>query len=331
MFAADSNQNICGPCGCSGCPLIKPAEECIVSRVGEACPQFTLKSMNRLTADQADLEENFIGTFEDCVAHVETLFGRGAGYAKYWNYWDNTNRRWVGKCESWVVRNCVAHKVAPATCPSVAAPVTIAPITIAPVTAAPAPVTPPTANTAADADVHCIRADGSRFVNQCVLDMFAADPNQNICGPCGCSGCPLIKPAEECIVPRVGEACPQFTLKSMNRLTPEQAALEENFIGTFEDCVAHVETLFGRGAGYAKYWKHWDNANRRWVGKCESWVVRNCVAPKVAPATCPSVNAPVTNVPVTIAPVTTAPAPVTTPSANELNDEAVECILPAVG
>merc|ERR1719510_2620099 len=134
----------------------------------------------------------------------------------YWKHWDNANRRWVGKCESWVVRNCVAPKVAPAT--------------IAPVTTAPAPVTTPSANTADDSDVHCIRADGSRFVNQCVLDMFAADPNQNICGPCGCSGCPLIKPAEDCIVRIVGaNVCPQMTVKSLGRLTAEQAALEENF------------------------------------------------------------------------------------------------------
>merc|ERR1719461_351057 len=109
-------------------PTTAPVRECIVPRVGEACPQMTLKTLNRLTADQAALEANFPGTFEDCVAHVDTLFGEGAGAAKYFTVGG------VTKCESWVVRNCVNFGVAPATCPSVTAPPTTAPPTTAPPT-----------------------------------------------------------------------------------------------------------------------------------------------------------------------------------------------------
>merc|ERR1719362_1115397 len=110
-------------------------------------------------------------------------------------------------------------------------------------------------------------------------------------------------------------------MKSLGRLTAEQAALEDNFVGTFEDCLAHVKSI-GQGAGYAKYWKDWDNTNRRWVGKCQSWVVRNCIAPKVAPATCPTVDAP----------VTPAPAPVTPPfTRGGALDDAQECIVERVG
>ena len=31
--------------------------------------------------------------------------------------------------------------------------------------------------------------------NSCIDDLFAKDPDANICGPCGCKGCPLVKPA----------------------------------------------------------------------------------------------------------------------------------------
>jgi hypothetical protein len=40
--------------------------------------------------------------------------------------------------------------------------------------------------------VGCKRDDGSIFINDQLRTMFAEDPDQNMCGPSGCSGCPLI-------------------------------------------------------------------------------------------------------------------------------------------
>lgn len=41
---------------------------------------------------------------------------------------------------------------------------------------------------------YCTKSNGEQFVNECVLEKFAENPNSNICGPCGCSGCGLVKP-----------------------------------------------------------------------------------------------------------------------------------------
>ena len=40
--------------------------------------------------------------------------------------------------------------------------------------------------------VGCRRTDGSIFTNDKLRAMYAQDPTQNMCGPSGCSGCPLV-------------------------------------------------------------------------------------------------------------------------------------------
>ena len=56
----------------------------------------------------------------------------------------------------------------------------------------PAAATTAAPTTAAPASVYCESSDGARGGDQeCIDRMYAVDATQNICGPCGCSGCPL--------------------------------------------------------------------------------------------------------------------------------------------
>jgi hypothetical protein len=77
-----------------------------------------------------------------------------------------------------------------------------------------------------DSDMHCMDKDGSRFVNQCVLDMFAADPKQNICGPCGCSGCPLMVPELPAEAPKPTSATPTVAPTRSPTVAPTEGPVE---------------------------------------------------------------------------------------------------------
>jgi len=83
-------------------------QDCVIASASNACPQVSLKSLGRLDAEQAALEENFTGTFEDCVRHLETLYTEGAGFVRYYE---------GGKCQSWVIRGCQNGEAAPSSCP----------------------------------------------------------------------------------------------------------------------------------------------------------------------------------------------------------------------
>jgi len=85
-------------------------------------------------------------------------------------------------------------------------------------------------------EAFCKKSDGSKFANQCVLDMFAADPNQNICGPCGCSRCALVKPAP---LPSCTPGKSEFTAKTLVKMDNAQ----EKF-GECHDDIASISSTF---------------------------------------------------------------------------------------
>lgn len=288
------------------------------AEVGGGCLQMTLKSLGRLTADQIALEEDFSGTFDDCVAYGQSVnkpANQGSSAVKFGD----------GKCTTWVTRNCAGTGMtAPAVCPTVEVPDAPEECVFTSDTGCPQMTLKSlgrlsAAQIATEEDFtgdfeDCVAYGqsvnipanqgsamvkfstewdnvASDFVSKCETWVTRNCDGTGMTQPAVCPNVEVPRPERCNFALETGGGCPQMTLKSIGRLTPEQAAREADFNGSFEDCVAYGKSVnepANQGSAGVKYSSEWDNARGRFAATCETWITRNCAGTGITvPPLCP--------------------------------------------